>query len=266
VVCATCPAIEELTARDALIAALGEGNEALRVKVAALAEIAFGGSERRGGKGRDADEELGDRDDDSSGADSSGAEGDLRAPGPVTDDGADGEGATGRKRRRGQRRGAAGHGRRRYDHLEVRVVVGDLGEHEGCCGCCGKAYEQIAGDEISSEISWRVVVYRVGRRRRRYRRSCDCGGSPPLKVAPVPAKVIPKGLFSAAAIASVLVDKFALARPVNKIIASLSMHGLEVSAGSLAGVLAKVKVLAAPLRAGIVERTRTARCWQHDET
>jgi len=95
VVCAACPAIEELTARDTLIASLREGNEALRVKVAALAEIAFGGSERRGGKGRDADEELGDRDDDSSGADSSGAEGDLRAPGPVTDDSADGEGAAG---------------------------------------------------------------------------------------------------------------------------------------------------------------------------
>jgi len=261
VACATCPAIEELTAKDTLIASLREENEALRAKVAALAEIAFGGSERRGGKGRDADEELGDRDDDSSGA-----EGDLGAPGPVTDDSADGEGATGRKRRRGQRRGAAGHGRRRYDHLEVRVVIHDLGEHERRCGCCGKAYEQIAGDEISSEISWRVVVYRIGRRRRRYRRGCDCGGSPPLEVAPVPAKVITKGLFSAAAIASVLVEKFALARPVNKIIASLSMHGLEVSPGSLAGVLAKVKVLLAPLQAGIVERTRTAGWWHCDET
>jgi len=100
--------------------------------------------------------------------------------------------------------------------LGVRVVIHDLGEHERRCGCCGMAYEQIAGDEIS----WRVVVYRIEHRRRRYRRGCDCGGSPPLKVAPVPAKVIPNGLFSALAIASVLVEKFALARPVNKIIAS----------------------------------------------
>lgn len=261
VLCATCPAIEELTAKDAVIAALGEENEVLRAKVAALAEIAFGGSERRGGKGRDAQEELGDRDDDSSGA-----EGDLGAPGPVTDDGTDGEGATGRKRRRGQRRGAAGHGRRRYDHLEVRVVVHDLGDDERCCGCCGKAYEPIAGDEVSSEVSWRVVVYRVEHRRRRYRRSCDCESSPAVIVAPRPAKVIPKGLLSALAIASVLVEKFALARPVNKIIASLGMHGLEVSAGSLTGVRAKVRVLLAPLQAGIVERTRTAGWWHCDET
>jgi len=33
VVCAACPAVEELTARDTLIASLREENEALRVKV-----------------------------------------------------------------------------------------------------------------------------------------------------------------------------------------------------------------------------------------
>jgi len=79
VICWACPAVEELAARDTLIASLPEENEALRVKVATLAEIAFRGSERRANKGRDADEELGDRDDDSSGAD-----GDLGAPGPVS--------------------------------------------------------------------------------------------------------------------------------------------------------------------------------------
>jgi len=110
------------------------------------------------------------------------------------------------------------------------------------------------------------VVYRIEHRRRRYRRSCDCDTSPAVIVAPVPVKVIPKGLFSALGIASVLVEKFALARPVNKIIASLFMHGLEVSPGSLAEVLAKVKVLLAPLQAGIVERTRTAGWWHCDGT
>ncbi len=238
--------------------------------MAALAEIAFGGSDRRGANGRDGDEDLGDL-----GDDCSGAEGDAgEAPGPVCGDGtgdgtgvgSDGDESAGRKRRRGQRRGVAGHGRRRYDHLEVRVVVHDLGDEERCCGSCGAVYEQIAGDEVSSEISWRVVVYRIEHRRRRYRRSCDCGGSPAFKVAPVPAKVIPKGLFSALAITSVLVEKFVLGRPVNKIIASLSMNGLEVSPGSVAGVLAKVNVLLAPLQGGIVERVRSA-CWWHcDET
>jgi len=73
-------------------------------------------------------------------------------------------------------------------------------------------------------------------------------------------------LFSALAIASVLIDKFALARPVNKIVASLSMQGLEVSPGSLAGVLAKVAVLLAPLNEAIAAHVRSASWWNCDET
>lgn len=234
----------------------------LRAKVAALAEIAFGGSERRGGAGRDDDGDLDDLDDHCPAG-----EGDAgKPPGPVA--GSDGEvgGAAGGKRRRGQRHGAPGHGRRRYDHLEVKVVVHELNEDERCCASCGKAYEPIAGDEVSSEISWRVVVYRIEHRRRRYRRSCGCGSSAALLVAPTPAKVIPKGLFSALAIASVLVDKFALARPVNKVIAALGMQGLEVSAGSLTGVLERVGVLLAPLNEAIAAHVRSASWWHCDET
>jgi hypothetical protein len=151
VVCATCPAIEELTAKDAAIAALGEENDALRAKVAALAEIAFGGSERRGDQGRDDAGDLEDLDDDVPG---DGA-GPGDAPGPSSGAGGDesGDGAQGAKGRRGQQRGSRGHGRRRYDHLEVRVVVCDLDEAERCCGCCGRLYETIAGDEVSSQIS-----------------------------------------------------------------------------------------------------------------
>ncbi len=258
VLCASCPVIEELAAKDASLAALQEENDVLRAKAAALAEIAFGGSERRGGTGRDDDGDLGDL-----GDECSGGEGDAGEPPRPAEDSDSEAGGT---RRRGQRAGARGHGRGRYDHLEVRVVVHDLDEDDRCCSSCGSLYEQIAGDEVSSEISWRVVVYRIEHRRRRYRRSCSCAASPALVVAPVPAKVIPKGLFTALAIASVLIDKFALARPVNKIIASLSMQGLEVSPGSLAGVLERVGVLLAPLNEAIAARVRSSSWWNCDET
>lgn len=260
--CASCPATEELAVKDAGLSALQEENDLLRAKVAALAEIAFGGSERRGGTGRDDDCDPGDVDDDCS-AD----EGDAREPpGPAAGSDAGTGGVARGTRRRGQRHGARGHGRRRYDDLEVRVVVHELDEDERCCASCGKAYEPIAGEEVSSEISWRVVVYRIEHRRRRYRRSCSCEASAALVVAPVPAKVIPKGLFAALAIASVLVDKFALARPVNKIIASLSMQGLDVSPGSLTGVLERVGVLLAPLNKAIAAHVRSASWWHCDET
>jgi len=207
--------IEELVAKDAAFGALKEENDVLRAKVAALAEIAFGGSERRGGTGRDDDGDLGDL-----GDECLGGEGGEESPGPA--EGSDGE--AGGTRRRGQHCGAPGHGRGRYDHLEVRVVVHDLDEDDRCCSSCGSAYEQIAGDEVSSEISWRVVVYRIEHRRHRYRRSCSCAASPALVVAPTPAKVIPKGLFSALAIASVLIGKFAPARPPGQQDRRLAFH------------------------------------------
>jgi len=254
--------IEELAAKDTSLAALQEENDVLRAKVAALAEIAFGGSERRGGTGRDDDGDLGDLDDECSGGEEDAGE----PPGPAAGSDAEAGSEAGGTRRRGQRRGAPGHGRGRYDHLEVEVVFHAIDENERCCETCGSLYEQIAGDEVSSEISWRVVVYRIEHRRHRYRRSCGCGASAALVVAPVPAKVIPKGLFSALAIAQVLVDKFALARPVNKIIASLSMQGLDVSPGSLVGVLAKVAVLLAPLNEAIAAHVRSASWWHCDET
>jgi len=64
----------------------------------------------------------------------------------------------------------------------------------------------------------------------------------------------------------VLVDKFALARPVNKVIASLCMQGLEVSPGSLTGVLERVGVLLAPLNKAIAAHVRSASWWHCEKT
>ena len=118
VLCASCPAIEELAAKDARLVALQEENDVLRAKVAALVEIAFGGSERRGGAGRAEDGDLDDLDDDCSPG-----EGDAGEPsGPASDSEAEADDEAGGTRRRGQRRGAPGHGRCRYGHLGVKVA------------------------------------------------------------------------------------------------------------------------------------------------
>jgi hypothetical protein len=53
-----------LAARDVPIVSLREENDRLRAKVAMLAEIAFGGSERRRAKGHNSDEGVRDLGDD----------------------------------------------------------------------------------------------------------------------------------------------------------------------------------------------------------
>lgn len=246
-----------MAARDARIEALQGQNEALKAKVAALAEIAFGGSERGGKGGNHPDAGDGsDGEDEDRGEPGSGPE---RPGGPSPEEG------TGRPKR-GQRPGASGHGRRRYEELKKKEVVHELDEDQRRCRRCGKAYEPIPGDEVSTEIEWRVEVYRIEHHRRRYQKACECEGSAALVVAPAPAKVIPKGLFSALAIAQVLIDKFALGRPLNKIIASLSLQGAHLAPGSVVGMLHKVAELLGPLHEAYLAKARKASWWNCDET
>jgi len=113
VICGSCAAVEELAARDALIASLREENEALRVKVAALAEIAFGGSERRGAKGSDSDEELRGLGDE--GPRDEGEAGEEGAPGAACDADADADGTEGGGGPAGTKRGVSVGGRRVMD-------------------------------------------------------------------------------------------------------------------------------------------------------
>ncbi|MGH9063676.1 MAG: IS66 family transposase, partial [Acidimicrobiales bacterium] len=236
--------------KEARIETLEGENEALRAKVAALAEMAFRGSEGKGSSKPDPD-------DDEEQAGQGEGEADTEGAGPGEPDD---------PRRRGQRRGGPGHGRRRYEDLKKKVVIHELDEDQRRCRTCGRPYRAIEGDEVSTEIEWRVEVYRIEHHRRRYQKSCECEGSAALVVAPVPAKVVPKGLFSAFAIAQVLIEKFALARPLNKIIAGLALQGLDLAPGSVVGVLHKVGELLSPLHDAYLAEARRAKWWNCDET
>ena len=259
VVCETCPAIEQLAARDELIESLQGENAALRAKVAALAEIAFPHSERK-------DRAPGD--DDLAGGDE--VPGDDEPAGdagePARTGGVEGGADESFVPRRGQRRGAPGHGRRRYDDLSIKTVVHELGDDQRCCPRCKMPYEGIEGAEVSAQIEWRVEVYRIEHHRKRYARRCRCEAAPAVIVAPVPAKVIPKGLLTAEAIARALVDKFLLARPANKIVIALSFEGLDLAPGTLVGVFSKVAGLLAPLHEALFVHARQAGSWNCDET
>ncbi len=107
---------------------------------------------------------------------------------------------------------------------------------------------------------------RIEHRRHRYAKGCDCASSTGVLTAPVSAKVIAKGLLSSSAIARLVVEKFALARPVNKIVTALSYEGLALSPGTLVGVAAKVNVLVAPLHQAFISHLREASSWNIDET
>jgi len=56
-------------------------------------------------------------------------------------------------------------------------------------------------------------------------------------VATVPPKPIPKGLFTALFPARLLVEKYVLGRPLERIVTALGEDGLDVAKGTLVGTL-----------------------------
>ena len=114
-----------------------------------------------------------------------------------------GKDVTGEKRPRGQQPGSPGHGRRDYSNLETIEEIHDVAESERICPGCGAPYAAF-GEETSSQIDWQVHIVRHLHHRPTYRRTCKCQTRGML-VAPVPAKPIPKGMFTAGFLARLAV-------------------------------------------------------------
>lgn len=174
-----------------------------------------------------------------------------------------GEGACG-TRKRGQRPGAPGHGRRSYEHLPTEEVVHEPGEL--ACSICGTPYERLPGEERCEELDWVVSVRRIVHRRPRYRRCCRCAPTPGIVTAPPPPKAIAKGRFSSRFLARLLVAKFVVGLPCQRLITQLELEGASFSAGTLAGVFSSLACLLAPVAQAIRERNAAAEVLHVDET
>jgi transposase len=222
--------VEELTAEKA---ALRARVDELTQQVAVLSRLLFGTSSEQRVPG-------------------SGGAGDVG----VTGQGAGGRApdenagiAAGRGRGRGQQRGGPGHGRRVNTHLETEERFHDVPEQERSCGTCGLGFEFLG----SEQIDWQVKIIRIVHRRMRYRRRCGCAG-PRTVVAPAVAQPIPKGLYTAAFLARLLVEKHVLGRPVHRLVKALTAEGYTPSEGTLSGALKSLFPLLKPLSDAIA-------CW-----
>ena len=195
------------------VAAQREQITALRQRLVTLSRILFGKSSEKGDPGKP----------------------DAGGDGPAGG-GDEGRGGAGRRaggRRRGQRPGSVGHGRRRHEHLDTEEQVHDVPEGERSCPRCGQAYEPF-GEDVSEQVSWRIKVVRIVHRRCKYARSCRCP-VPAVRTAPAPPRLIGRGLFTTEFCVNLLIAKYALGLPFNRVIVMLAMEGLEVAPGTLAG-------------------------------
>ena len=170
---------------------------------------------------------------------------------------------TGRKR--GQQRGAPGHGRTQRPGLEERTEKRNPSKDARVCSCCGKPY--VANGERSTtviEIEVKAHTRRIVRPR--YRRGCDCPSSPLEVTAPPVPRLFPGTPYGTSVWARFLFELCVCLRPLSRIAAWLADQGLAVSPGTLANSLKRFVALFAPVAGAILAHQNTAALRHADET
>ena len=172
------------------------------------------------------------------------------------------------KRKRGKQQDTPGFGRRIRDNIPGELVFHDLPLAQRCCKRCGEEYRLSPWTKSSQEIDILIKLTRLIHKRRRYKKVCDCPEEPRNLIATVAPKLIAKGLFSSRFLGEILIEKYLLHRPINRVLKNLAMHGLSVSSGTIAGNLKQLfgQKIFEGLNESVQDRNRCAPHWHWDET
>ena len=169
------------------------------------------------------------------------------------------------ERKRGQERGAAGHGRTLRPALEETEERQEPPPDALICSCCGKPY--VANGERSSsviEIAVKAHIRRIVRPR--YRRGCDCPSSPLEAVAPPPARLFARTPFGISVWARILYERFACFRPLRQVAAWMTDQGLAIAPGTMASSVRRLQPLFAPLAEAVLAHQNEMAVRHGDET
>ena len=169
------------------------------------------------------------------------------------------------QRKRGQQRGAPGHGRTQRPGLDVRPEEIELPEEERVCGVCGQPYAP-NGAEVSTLVEIEVIAYQRIISRQRWRRNCACASSPMEVSAPPVPRLFVRTPYGIGFWARFLFEHFACLRTLHGVAAWMSDHRLRVSPGTLADSLKRFVPLFEPLYEATLAHQNTAALRHADET
>ena len=169
------------------------------------------------------------------------------------------------ERKRGQQRGAPGHGRTQRPTLEEKEERREPPRDALVCSCCGEPY--VANGEKSAsliEIAVKAHIRRIVRPR--WRRGCGCASSPLEVTAPPPARLFPGTPYGTSVWARILFERFACQRPLRRVAAWMTDQGLAISPGTLANSSKRFAPLFEPLARAILEHQNQMAVRHGDET
>jgi transposase len=168
---------------------------------------------------------------------------------------------------KGKKPGSRGFGRRAHSELPLIVEDHGLSIAERTCPSCGLVAEETAMTEDSEEVEYTVKVVRKRKRRKKYKKSCECPEQPMILTAPVPLKALTKSKYSDSFWIEVLLLKYEYQFPVNSFISQVADHGLKrVNASTLANGLDRIHCFLKPFYDEIVKHNKTANHWHCDDT
>ena len=164
------------------------------------------------------------------------------------------------KRERGQQKDNPGPNRRNFSHLEERIEIIDLPESEKYCQCCGSFFSDtgMTSDSKLLEIEVKAHVRLI--KRKQYRTNCACQKKSILTANRI-HKIIPKSILADSIWAHLLVEKYGYGTPLNRLMKSLSLSGLNLSQGTVTGGVHRLKPFLEPVFEAIKEKSLTESNW-----
>ena len=170
---------------------------------------------------------------------------------------------TGRKR--GQQRGAAGHGRTQRPGLRQKKELRDPPEDARVCPRCGKPYAA-NGERCTTLFEIDVEAYENTIVRSRWRRSCDCASAPREVTAPPVTRLFETTPYGISVWTCMLYERFVCCRPLHRVAAWLADMGLAISPGTLADSIKRFVPLFESLAEAILAHQNEAALRHADET
>lgn len=172
------------------------------------------------------------------------------------------------KRKRGQQKGAASHGRRDQSELLVHEEFIELQETECCCIECKLPFEEINGTEDSELIEIAVTGHVRKIRRKKYKphKYCQCNSNKQIITAPPIEKLIPKSRLGISVWIEILVRKYQEHCPLYRLLKSLKTLGISIAQGTVTGGLKKIAPLFIPIYKAFKIHAQQDKHWHSDET
>ena len=136
-------------------------------------------------------------------------------------------------RKRGQQRGAPGHGRTRRPRLKERAEKRNPPKDARVCPRCGKPYVA-NGERCTALVEIEVKAHKHTVVRPRWLRACECASSPKEVMAPPVARLFDNTPYGVSVWVCVLFERFVSCRPLHRVAAWLAAMGLAIAPGTLA--------------------------------